>query len=261
MAYMLRTVGLQSDVVLRPVCQQPHDLQLVHGVKECVVGFAVCPVAGEQAEYGLHTVAPLQPAGGAQVGGAGDFGVVLTVGRQPHDIVPVKSCQLRQMIPVEVCVISENGGDIVVRKPVEQIAHGLPPGAEDRLHRRVQKQRVVIHTADLAIHRQNMIFGCDGPEGVRVRKTTADRHDLVRPVGFCVDDCKVFHRYNLSFLSSIIVAERTASVNQNIIKEIPPDLLTDCCKRSGGVWRRRCGSLRRNDFGLYFAFRQAVNNA
>lgn len=81
---------LQLDVFMISVFQEPYDLQLVQSIEEGVMGLVVCTVAGEQAEHGLDAVASFQAAGGAQVSGGGDLGVVLAVGGEAHDVVPIK---------------------------------------------------------------------------------------------------------------------------------------------------------------------------
>ena len=66
-----------------------HNLKLVHCIKESIVAFVVCTIAGKQAEHGFDAEATLQTACGAAVGIGRDFGIVLAIGGKTHDIIPV----------------------------------------------------------------------------------------------------------------------------------------------------------------------------
>ena len=155
--------------------------------------FPICTIPGQQSEHGLHAVASFQVAGGAAVGVGGYFGVVLAVGGQAHDVVPVEAPQLRQVVAVEAGVVGEDALDAVLGQPCLQIPDGLRPGAEDGLHRGVQKEGVVIHAARPALLGQDVVFHFDGLEGVRIGDDGSDGHDLIGPVGFGVNDGEFSH--------------------------------------------------------------------
>lgn len=155
--------------------------------------FVVCTISRQQAEHGFDTIASLQTAGGAAVGIGWDSEIVLTVGCKAHDVVPVKITHLRQMVTVKVGIVGENRTDSVLIEPDTQISDGLGAGAEDGLHRRFDKQGAFLHTADLTLNGQNMIFSCDKLKSVRICYNGANTHDLICPVGFCVNDSEFAH--------------------------------------------------------------------
>ena len=70
--------------------QQAHDVQFLDGIEVSVMGFAICTVAGKQTQHGLYTISPFQTTGGAAVGVGWDFGIVLAVSCQTHNVIPVK---------------------------------------------------------------------------------------------------------------------------------------------------------------------------
>ena len=71
------------------------------------MGLPVCTIPGEQTEHGFHAVTPLHAPGAVAVDAGGDFGVVLAVNRDAHDVVPVKTPQLWRMISVKAGVLGE----------------------------------------------------------------------------------------------------------------------------------------------------------
>ena len=164
-----------------------------------IVGFSVCTATGQQAEHRFHTVAPFQSAGGAAVCVFGNLFVVLPIGGQPHNIVPLHILEFRKMVPVKTGIVSIDGLDIVPGKPMLQIRNGIGPGADYGLYRCFDEQGIVVHTAGLALDGQNVIFGFDGSEGIRIRNDGADAHNLICPVGFGVDNGKSAHLF-LSFV-------------------------------------------------------------
>lgn len=123
--------------------------------------FVVCMVPGEQAEHRFNSVATFQTAGGAAVGIGWDFGIVLTVGGNAHNVVPVKTTQLRQMVAVEADIVGENGTDFVLTEPGTQISDGFGSGAEHRLNWCLDEQSAFIHAADLTLNGQDVIFSFD----------------------------------------------------------------------------------------------------
>lgn len=178
-----------SDWMLK----QQDNSQLIRRVKHRIMGLPVCTIPGQQAQHGLHAVASFQSAGRTAVGVGGDLGVVLAVGGEAHDVVPVEAAQLRQVVAVEVGVVGENASNTVLAEPGSQVPDRLGTGAEDGLHRRVQKQGVVVHAANLALVGQDMVFHFHRREGVRVGNHRADGHDLVGPVGFSINDGEFSH--------------------------------------------------------------------
>ena len=118
---------------------------------------------------------------------------MLPVGGQTHNIIPIEIPQLRQMIPVEAGIISKNRGDTVFPKPLAQVCNSLAAGAENGLYRSLQEQRVVVHTTDLTFRGEDMILSVQHPEGIGVCDESADAHDPVCPIGFCVDYCESTH--------------------------------------------------------------------
>ena len=144
-------------------------------------------------QHGFDAVAAFQSAGGTAVGVGGDLGAVLAVGGEAHDVVPIEAAQFRQVAAVEVGVVGEDARDTVQAEPGAQILDRLGAGAEDGLHRRVQKQGVVVHAANLALVGQDMVFHFRRREGVRVGNHRADGHDLVDPVGFSINDGEFSH--------------------------------------------------------------------
>lgn len=178
-----------SDWMLK----QQDNSQLIRRVKHRIMGLPVCTIPGQQAQHGLHAVASFQSAGRTAVGVGGDLGVVLAVGGEAHDVVPVEAAQLRQVAAVEIGVVGEDAHDAVLAEPGAQISHGLGAGAEDGLHRRVQKQGFIVHAADLALVGQDVVFHFHGREGVCVGNHRADGHDLVGPVGFGINDGESSH--------------------------------------------------------------------
>ena len=155
--------------------------------------FTICLISRQQSEHGLHAVASFQAAGGAAVGVGGNFGVVLAVGGQAHDVVPVEAPQLRQVVAVEAGVVGEDALDAVMRQPCLQIPDGFRPGAEEGLDWGVQKEGVVIHAASPALLGQDVVFHFDGLIGVRIGDDGADGHDLIGPVGFGINDGEFSH--------------------------------------------------------------------
>ena len=89
------------------VPKQPDDLQFIQGIEQRVMGLPVCTIPGEQAEHGFHAVAPLHAPGAVAVGAVGNFGVVLAVDGNAHDVAPVEATQLRQMISVKALIVGE----------------------------------------------------------------------------------------------------------------------------------------------------------
>ena len=153
----------------------------------------VCAVIGEQAEHGFYAVAALQAAGGTAVGISRDLGIVLAVGGEAHDIIPIEISQLLQVVAVEAGVVGKDETDHVLLKPGTQICDGLGPGAEDGLHRCYDEQCVFVHATDVALDREDMIFGVDGLKCVRICNDGADAHHLVCPVGFGVYNSEFAH--------------------------------------------------------------------
>ena len=157
------------------------------------MAFVVCTVPGEQTKHGLDTVAAFQTAGGVAVGIGWDFGIVLAVGGKAHDVIPIEVSQLWQMIMVKAGIVCEDGMDIMLLEPGSKISNSLSSSAENRLYRRLDKQGAFIHTADLTLDGQDMIFSGDKLKSVRICYDGADTHDLVCLVGFCVDDSEFAH--------------------------------------------------------------------
>jgi len=104
------------------------------------MAFVICTVIGKQTKHRLHTVAPLQPAGRAAVGIGRDFCVMLAVGCQTHDIIPVIVPQLRQVVAVKAGIVSEDGNNAILLKPGTKVGNGFTSGAEDRRHRCFDEQ-------------------------------------------------------------------------------------------------------------------------
>ena len=180
-----------------------HNFKLIQCIVECIMAFAVCPIAGEQAEHGFDAEATLQAASGATIGVSGNLGVVLAIGGKAHDVVPVKITQLRQMVAVEAGIVGENGTDSVLIEPGTQIKNSLGSGAENRLHWCFDEQSAFVHAADLTLNGQNVIFGFNQFESVCICNDGSDTHDLVCPVGFCVNDSKFAH----VFLSLVVYVQ------------------------------------------------------
>ena len=111
---------------------------------------------------------------------------------QPHNLQLIHRVE-HGIMRLPVCTVpgqhAQHGFDAVAA----QIAHGLGAGAEDGLHRRVQKQGIVIYAADLAFDGQDVVFHFEGREGVCIGETTADGHDLVSPVGLSINHGKLSH--------------------------------------------------------------------
>ena len=60
-------------------------------------------------------------------------------------------------------------------------------------HWYIQKQRVIVHTTHLTFNGQDMVFRSNRLERVRIRNHGADGHDLICPVGFCIDNSEITH--------------------------------------------------------------------
>ena len=86
------------------VPKQPDDLQFIQGIEQRVMGLPVCTIPGEHTEHGLHAVTPLHAPGAVAVGAGGDFGIVLAVDGDAHNVVPVEVPQLRQMVSVKAAL-------------------------------------------------------------------------------------------------------------------------------------------------------------
>lgn len=151
------------------------------------MSFLACIIFGEQAEHGFDTKTAFQTAGGTTVGGSGNLGIVLTVGGKAHDIVPVKVLQSGQMVAVEAGIVSKDRIDTVLLEPDTQIRNGLSSSAEDGPHWRFNERGTFIHIANLTLNGQNMIFCFAGCKSVRISDDCADAHNLILPLGFCID--------------------------------------------------------------------------